>query len=122
MVTLEKELACQRTTVIRVTQGFSQEKWVLDRGVTCHAKMAEDVVEGVLERLDVIDDILVKHASLGDLARLEFVDLVTDQMHGINLPIYRRLGFCYLVSESKIWLVLEGPASAALIASVVNHD
>lgn len=100
VVALKDELRDERSTIVRVAHCFSQQEWVLDLGVIGQAKMAEHVVKGVLEALQVIYDIFVEHGATGDFAGLKLTDLVTDEMHGVDLSIDRGLGLGNLVTEA----------------------
>ena len=84
--------------------------------------MAEDVVERVLHALHVVDDIFIEHRALCHLACFELVDLVTNEMHGVDLTIDRSLGLGYVIAESQVWVILEGPSCTTLVASIVNDD
>ena len=76
----------------------------------------------MLKTLEVVNYIFVKHGAPRNFTRIKLIDLVTNQMHGINLSIHRSLGLRYLVSESQIGIFIKRPASSALKATIIYDN
>ena len=100
MVALKDELAHKSTAVIWVAHRFSHQERVLDLGVVRQAQVTENVVKGVFQTLQVINHVFIEHGPAGNLARLKLTDLVPDQVHRVDLPIYGSLWLGYLVAET----------------------
>ena len=61
--------------------------------------MAEGVVQHVLKRLDVVDDIPVEHSAFAHFASIKFIDLITHEMHCVDGLVDRGLRFCDKIAE-----------------------
>lgn len=46
--------------------------------------MTECVVEHVLKGLDVVDDVPVEHRPLAYFVRIDFVELISYKVHGVD--------------------------------------
>ena len=66
--------------------------------------------------------IFVKHRTAGNFTSLKLIDLVSNQMHRVNLSVNGGLRFGNLITEAKEWIFVKGPTSTALETAIVDDD
>jgi hypothetical protein len=62
------------------------------------------------------------HRSLSNLVCVNLVYFISNQVHRVDHFIDGGLGFAYLIAESQVRYMFEGPSSSSLIAAVVYND